>query len=212
MPAPRFGKNLLLLSKHGALSPVFSCQSYARYWPSSVRVHRQVLSGCLFPQDELWEACATKLFNSSSKYAALQSECPTRLRKWFGAASMKEVYKVLRAGSHFAFACIKHPERPSLQSISILLFLKGLVLPLTLAGRVCRALSCWAVGQRACGARSTAVPEASFCMDATPLLPPLLFFTKELVLTLSRIGGVLFRALCSFIEQAGKLPVGRMSV
>ena len=195
MPAPRFGKNSLCCQ---SMVPCHLClaASVVPATGSNVRAHRLSLSGCLFPQDELWEACATKLFNTSSKYAALQSECPTRLRKWFGAASVKEAYKVLRAGSHFAFACVKHPEGPSLQSMSTLLFLKGLVLPSKLAGRVCRPLSCWAVGQRACGARPTAVPAASFCMYATPLLPPLLFFSKELVLeTLSRIGGVLFRAV-----------------
>ncbi len=47
-------------------------------------------------QDVVWTACCKRLFGSGRRYAALRSECPTRLRSFLGVQSVKQVYQVLR--------------------------------------------------------------------------------------------------------------------
>lgn len=48
-------------------------------------------------QDALWTACCARHFRSSVEYQALEADCPEQLRRWLGAASVKELYKMVRA-------------------------------------------------------------------------------------------------------------------
>ncbi len=48
-------------------------------------------------QDALWTACCATHFRSSVEYQALEADCPEQLRCWLGAASVKELYKLVRA-------------------------------------------------------------------------------------------------------------------